>query len=139
MTKAQLINELLNNTFVMLKPSTTHGIGVFAIKNIPKGCTTIFSAEPGEWIEITMDEFYALPKAINELVENYCLFDNDTYYLPAKGFKELDLALFLNHSDTPNIASVKDGAWFIALREIIEGEELFVDYGMIVSISPKGV
>jgi SET domain-containing protein len=44
----------------------------------------------------------------------------------------MDLSLFINHSDTPNIRSVNDGDYFEALREIEAGEELFLDYGEIV-------
>ncbi|MFX9054095.1 SET domain-containing protein [Acinetobacter baumannii] len=44
----------------------------------------------------------------------------------------MDVSLFLNHSDTPNIISVNDGAYFKAIRTIQKGEELFVDYGTIV-------
>jgi len=36
--KQQLLDELINTTYVMLKPSPIAGIGVFAIRDIPKGC-----------------------------------------------------------------------------------------------------
>ena len=43
----------------------------------------------------------------------------------------MDLAFYLNHSDTPNMVSVDDGAYFEAVRDIANGEELFIDYGTI--------
>ena len=43
MTKGELLAELSNNTYVMLKPSLVEGIGVFAIQDIPKGCRNMFS------------------------------------------------------------------------------------------------
>jgi len=67
------------------------------------------------------------------MVENYCLYDEQmNYFVPEQGFKKMDLSLFINHSDEPNIISVNDGAYFETLREIKSGEELYLDYGEIV-------
>ena len=43
MPQTQLLRELQNQTYVRLKSSGVHGIGVFAIQHIPKGCRNIFS------------------------------------------------------------------------------------------------
>ena len=53
--------------------------------------------------------------------------------MPEYGFKMVDLVIYLNHADEPNIMSINDGEDFEALRDIHEGEELFVDYGEIVN------
>jgi SET domain-containing protein len=42
------------------------------------------------------------------------------------------MIVFLNHSDEPNLRSVNDGEYFESLRDILAGEELFIDYGSIV-------
>ncbi|MEI9956751.1 MAG: hypothetical protein WDM90_10725 [Ferruginibacter sp.] len=54
MTKAELLAELSNNTFVMLKPSPIEGVGVFAIRDIPKGCRAMFSKPNAndKWITV---------------------------------------------------------------------------------------
>lgn len=132
MTKENLLNELSNDTWVMIKPSGTHGIGVFAIRDIPKGCKEMFSKEMGEWTTVIRTDIDALPQHAKDIVENYCLYDDKNYFLPAQGFKVIDLSLFLNHADTPNIISVNGGEYFETVREIKKGEELFVDYGEIV-------
>jgi SET domain-containing protein len=134
MTKAELLAELSSNTYVMLKPSPIEGIGVFAIADIPKGCRTIFGKPDAadEWITITKKEIESLPAHIQFLVGNYCLYDAEHYFVPAHGFKKMDLALFINHADTPNIISINDGDYFEAIRDIKAGEELLVDYGEIV-------
>ncbi|MBL0357589.1 MAG: SET domain-containing protein [Chitinophagaceae bacterium] len=132
MTKEDLLNELATNTWVMIKPSGIHGIGVFAVRDIPAGCKEMFSKEMGEWTTVPRTEIEALPQHAKDIVENYCLYDEMNYFLPAKGFKAIDLSLFLNHADIPNIISVKDGEYFKAIRDITAGEELFVDYGEIV-------
>jgi SET domain-containing protein len=132
MTKETLLSELVKNTWVMIKPSSTHGIGVFAIKDIPCGCRDLFSREMGEWIDVPREEVDKLPKHAKDIVENYCLYDELNYFIPAQGFKTMDLSLFLNHADNPNIISINGGEYFEAIKEIKKGEELFIDYGEIV-------
>jgi SET domain-containing protein len=130
--KESLLRQLAQSTYVMIQPSPIHGIGVFAIQDIPKGTKNIFSEGVGEWIKITKAEVEALPLHSRALVENHCLFDEDHYFVPDYGFKLIDLVIYLNHSDTPNVVSVNEGEYFEALRDIKSGEELFVDYGTIV-------
>jgi SET domain-containing protein len=128
--KHKLLNELAS-TFAMLKASPLHGVGVFAIRNIRQNESKIFSSEIGEWVELSFEEVQNLSAEIQALIENYCLFDEKGYFVPAHGFKSIDLSLCLNHSDNPNLISVDDGAYFIATRDILNGEELTVDYGTI--------
>jgi len=132
MTKEALLKDLHQDTYVMIKPSPLHGIGVFAIRDIPKGTRNLFSQGVGEWIKLTIAEVEALPKHSRDLVENHCLFDEDYYYVPDYGFKLVDLVIYLNHSDTPNIISINEGEFFEAIRDITAGEELLLDYGTIV-------
>jgi len=132
MTKEALLKDLQNDTYVMIKPSPLHGIGVFAIRDIPKGTRTIFSQGVGEWIKLTISEVEALPKHSKDLVENHCLFDEDFYYVPDYGFKLVDLVIYLNHSDSPNVVSINDGEYFEAIIDIKAGVELLVDYGTLV-------
>jgi SET domain-containing protein len=134
MTKEELLQELSGNTWVMIKPSPIEGIGVFALRDIPRGCRDMFGKpdDPGEWMTILKNEVETLPAHVQFLVGNYCLYDDENYFVPAQGFKKMDLSLFLNHSDEPNIISVNDGDYFETTRDIKEGEELVIDYGEIV-------
>ncbi len=134
MTKEELLNELARNTWVMIKPSPIEGIGVFALQDIYKGCRSMFSrTEKDEvWINVLKTEVEKLPEHAKALIENYCLYDEENYFVPGYGFKKMDLVNFLNHSETPNIISINDGEFFEAIREIKKGEELVIDYGEIV-------
>jgi SET domain-containing protein len=134
MTREELLSELNNNTYVMLRPSPIEGIGVFAIRNIPKGCREMFSKPDvnDKWILLSKKEVETLPSHAQWMIGNYCLFDEENYFVPDYGFKKIDVCLFLNHSDSPNIISINDGEYFEALKDIQSGEELFVDYGEIV-------
>jgi len=132
MNKKELLLELMQNTYVMIKPSPVDGIGVFAIRNIPKGCRQLFSKGIGDWIKIPKEEVDALPAHSKILIETYCLFDTNNFYVPDYGFKIMDLVNFLNHSEEPNIISINDGEEFETIKDIKAGEELFVNYGDIV-------
>lgn len=134
MTKEELLQELNGNTWVMIKPSPIEGIGVFALRDIPEGCRNMFSKETAneKWLSISKKEIKKLPEHSKALIENYCLYDEENYFVPDYGFKKMDLVNFLNHADEPNIISINDGEFFEAIRAIEKGEELFIDYGQIV-------
>lgn len=127
-----LLRQLAADTWVALQPSPIHGIGVFAIRDIPKGCRSIFSEGVGEWVRLPIADVEKLPDHSRNLVETYCLYDDTDYFVPSYGFKLMDLVLYLNHGSTPNVRSVQDGAFFEALEDIKAGTELLVNYGEIV-------
>lgn len=132
MKKEQLLQELRNNTFVTIRTSPVAGIGVFALVDIKKGQRNIFSNDKSEWISLSREEVAQLPEHSRALIENFCLFDDENYFVPEYGFKMMDLVVYLNHSDKPNVVSIDEGNDFEALRDISAGEELFIDYGEIV-------
>ena len=134
MTKEELLQELSQEIFAMLKPSPVHGIGVFAVRDIPKGCRKIFSQNAGEWIKLPISDVDSLPDHSRNLVETYCLYDEENYFVPDYGFKIMDIVNYLNHSATPNIRSVNHGEYFEALDDIPAGSELLVNYEMIVEV-----
>lgn len=133
MTKDELLFELQHETYVALQPSARHGIGVFAICDIAKGCRHIFSKDSGEWIMLSMAEVAQLPEHARELIETYYLYDEEHYFIPAHGCKVMDMANYLNHSDTPNVISIMDGAFFETTRNIKKGEELVINYKEIIT------
>lgn len=134
MTKDQLLKELSQETYVALKPSPVHGIGVFAIADIPKGCRNLFSKNVGNWVKLPIADVEKLPQHSKNLIETYCLFDETDYYVPDYGFKVMDLVNYLNHSSTPNVISINDGEYFEALIDIPSGTELLINYGHIVEV-----
>ena len=88
--RQKLLNQLAYHTYIMLKPSPVQGIGVFAIRDIPKGQTKIFSEDQSEWIKIPKSEIEKLPTSSRFLVENHCLYDDGNYFVPEYGFKMID-------------------------------------------------
>lgn len=138
MTKEELLKELREETYVMLQPSPTHGVGVFAICDIPAGCRNIFSKNNGGWIKLSFEEVAELPGHSRDFIESYYLYDETHYFIPDHGCKIMDMASYLNHSSEPNLISVNDGAYFETTRPIRKGEELLIDYGTIVNNGVDG-
>ncbi len=132
MPHTTLLKQLRNQTYVMLQSSLVHGIGVFAIQPIPRGCRNIFSKDSGEWIKVPITEVETLPEHSRSLIETYCLFDEENYFVPESGFKTIDPVIYLNHSAQPNIISINDGEEFEALVDIAPGQELLVNYEHLV-------
>ena len=132
MSPSKLLEQLRAHTYIALQASPIHGIGVFAIQVIPKGCRDIFSKGIGEWIKLPIKEVEALPDHTRSLIETYCLFDEENYFVPDYGFKMIDPVIYLNHSSIPNIISLNDGEEFEALVDILPGQELLVNYGTLV-------
>lgn len=132
MPHTKLLLQLRLHTYIALKASPVHGIGVFAIQMIPKGCRNIFSKGGVDWIKIPITEVEKLPEHSRSLVETYCLFDEENYFVPDYGFNMIDPVIYLNHSSSPNIISINDGEEFEALADIAPGEELLIHYGQLV-------
>ena len=54
MTKAQILYQLKNDIYTRLAPMK-HGIGVVAIRHIPKGVDPFLGTEVDEWIPSRSD------------------------------------------------------------------------------------
>jgi hypothetical protein len=59
------------------------------------------------------------------LRERFCLKDIDGYHCPLS-FSCMSIGWLINHSDNPN--GKIDGDFFVAIQDILQGEELTVDY-----------
>jgi hypothetical protein len=120
----------LASTRVGLAPSPIHGIGVFALTDLPAGTADLF-APPVDWVPVPEADVHALPPAARRLVENHCLWDAGVYYVPPHGFRVVDVVTYLNHSTAPNLRQEGGGDRFVTTRDVAAGEELTVDYGSL--------
>lgn len=108
-----------------VRPSSIHGLGLFALEFIPAG-STVWRFTDGFDRTFTDADLQALPAAAREQVLFYC--DGD--YDPDTGVHTLsaDDARFTNHSDAPNTVNAPDGISTIAVRNIHPGEEITWSY-----------
>jgi hypothetical protein len=112
--------------YTRLQCSKIHGIGVFAIRYIPKG-TNIFSNDENEMVWIDETNIPNIDPALKKLYDDFCVIKNGKCGCP-KNFNMLTVGWYLNESkENPNVQCM-DNYDFIALRNIKKGEELTVDY-----------
>jgi hypothetical protein len=115
-------------SFTRLKPSPIHGIGVFAIREIPRG-TNIFKDDRSEMVWVDRTEIQRKGGEIRRLYEDFCVQDDGKYGCP-NGFNNLTVAWYINEPSEgtePNV-ECRDEYDFFAARDIEAGEELTVDY-----------
>lgn len=117
-----------------LRASSIHGIGVFAIRKIPKGTLiTNHTANHREQQTMVLVErdIAKLHPAVAKLVLSRTAWPEGSlqFIFPHPNTEQI-LQSFVNHSDEPNF---KDG---IALRDIEADEELVEDYRKLNSGRP---
>ncbi len=110
---------------------TTHGVGVIAIRLIPKGTDPLKNADPeGDVLKIPKAELdaYDAPEVAKDLVRDFCALQDGVYFVPNYGIDALTKNYYLNHSKEPNMITLDKGETFIAARDILPGEELTANY-----------
>ena len=130
MLREQLLKRVLRDCYCRLRPSKIHGLGVFAIRDIPKGRNpfeTLPKYDAVGYVRITDDELNALPPKLAGLVRALFVPTDGIMYVPNHGMNIIRLNCYLNHSTKPNMRT-RDGYNFIAIRKIMIDEELTVDY-----------
>lgn len=114
------------DTFVRLMRSQIHGIGVFAIRPIPKGASVFGDHYDEEIVEVPARVVARTRGVQRAFYDDFTVLDVSVYRCP-KSFNLLTPSWYLNHSDSPNVTLTR-GQRFIAARRIRAGEELVVDY-----------
>ena len=116
-----------------MRPSQLHGLGVFAVTDIPEGMVW-WSADLSDTITISREQFEALAASASSPATDALMSGIQEYsiYLGA-----LDLMVFIpdngryvNHSDDPNSGASVVGTELrsVALRDIAAGAEIVEDY-----------
>jgi SET domain-containing protein len=126
-TKKQLFEHLSQGVYCHLGVSAVHGIGVFAIRAIPKGVEPLRSLIRFDDIKFTHKEIKKLPPGVRREIKMFCYYDDEHVHIPRIGLNAANLSVYLNHSKTPNVKFKKNGE-LVSLRAIKKGEELLMDY-----------
>ena len=125
----QKIIDNLKNTYCRLKTSKLEGIGIFAIRDIPKNTNPFWGVKIQRWHKIKSSELKKLNKNVFKMVSDFFAVDeNDEFSIPECGLNGIDISFFLNTSNKPNIKTIDDGTNFITIKKIKKGEELTVSY-----------
>ncbi|NBW54796.1 MAG: SET domain-containing protein-lysine N-methyltransferase [Betaproteobacteria bacterium] len=126
-TQKKLLEHLQSEVYCKLGVSPVHGIGVFAVRPIPKGVYPLKSYLRIKEIDIPKKLIKDLPKGVRQQIDTFCYYDKKKVSIPTIGLNSFDLAVYLNHSKKPNLRFKKAGV-LVSLQDIAEGEELFIDY-----------
>jgi SET domain-containing protein len=132
----QTINKAMkqyphSNVYTRLGISKIHGIGVLAIRDIPKG-TKVFSEDKSKLVWFTAEELEldTLSPPLRQFYEDFCVLvikDGSKMYGCIENFTHLTIEWYLNHADNPNVYCDKNYD-FYTLTDIRAGEELTSSY-----------
>ena len=138
MTKRHLFESLKTKLFCRVKPSNIEGVGVFAIKNIPKGTKlfeTYFSnTDEGlyseKWYCYTTGEIDELEDGVKKLIYDYCENTEGEIAISSNMPRDIDggCIYLLNHSCFPNVKFTYPEGLYYTTRDIDKGEELCFNY-----------
>ncbi len=125
-----LVRDLEENVYCRLRPSKVHGVGIFAIRDIPKGKDPFKSFLPYKFVAVPAASVFDNPHidpAVKEFASDMYSVMKGKLYLYKGGMNGIDISFFLNHSKKPNLTVRKGGEAFVTARKIKKGEELFSD------------
>ena len=135
MSKRKLLKNL-EKVYCRLQPSAHHGVGVFAIRPIPKGINPFELPIPPDLVNLTDADVRPLPPGIKQMIRQYAVKQDGYYVISALGFNMLELEYFVNHSDSPNLTFDDDQGCYHTARPIKKGEELTGDYNRYAPAMP---
>ncbi len=129
MDKKMKILRNLKNTYCRLRYSRLHGVGVFAVRDIPANVNPFSGVRKQKWHEFTATELKELDSEVIRMIEDFFVIEKDGgVFIPEYGLNGMDMSFFVNDSGKPNMKTVNNGITFITLRKIRKGEELTVSY-----------
>jgi SET domain-containing protein len=125
--KEKLYEHLLGEVYCKLGVSKLHGIGVFAMRDIPKGTQPLNSMVSKKEIKFSRIELKKVPSSVRKHLASFCLVEKGRVFAPEIGMNAVNVSIYLNHSKTPNLRFNKKDI-LEATRDIERHEELTIDY-----------
>ena len=127
MERKKIARHLAEEVHCRIGVSALHGVGVIAVRRIPKGTRVLRSTLSTRDIRVPKSDLKTLPIATRRLLEAFCEQDRWSLWLPRAGMNTFSLYQYLNHSKNPNVMLLKPGH-YRSTRAIGAGEELTLDY-----------
>tara|TARA_Y100000389_G_scaffold174629_1_gene184731 strand:+ start:689 stop:1081 length:393 start_codon:yes stop_codon:yes gene_type:complete len=120
----------VDSVYVRLQPSKIHGVGVFAIKMIPKNFTIFKST--CLYTKTPISSLDKLSEPEKSYYLDFFVQEDNFIYLPSIPVQSIDISFFLNHDSTfPNVKYDYDLDSFVTLMPIPVGTELVYDYSSV--------
>jgi SET domain-containing protein len=136
--KKRLIKHLKNDIYCRLGVSKISGIGVMAIKDIPKGVDPFktlskYNKEIDNIITLNKKDVKNLDENVVKILHDFFGSEKRKQYdVLASGPNNINISFYMNHSDDQNIDIYDDPSSeyfsFVSNRLIKKGEELTINY-----------
>jgi len=127
-SKKELI-EKIRNTYCRLRQSKVHGVGVIAIRDIPKGVNPFKGERKEHWVKLNMKSFDKKNKPLIDMLDAFYVIEkNGDVWVNDFGLGSMNISHYMNTSKNPNTKTTDDGTTFITTRKIKKGEEILTDY-----------
>lgn len=127
----KLIEYLMNHIFTEIRPSTVHGVGTFACKDIKKG-EMLFKPWPNDTqiFEINRTHFNLLPDYVQRLILKDIgnIPKNDIVKVKLYKDSYFNIANPMAFCNTKESNGNIDSLTSIAKKDIKKGEEIFGNY-----------
>ncbi len=131
LTETDVLNHLRAEVYVRIRQSPQHGVGIFAIRDIPVGVDPFQSKRLGlSFVWCSVEKLRAdpqIPAEVAQYVLDMCIRKDGMVRLPSCGMNGIMPRYYLNHGDEPNVRIGDDGD-FETIRAISAGEELVSNY-----------
>jgi SET domain-containing protein len=123
MSTVDVVDFLNSIVKTRIAPSPIHGVGLFAIRDIPKGMKFFADHMPRPYRLSAANQSKLFPEVRALLMERWPrMVDGEAF-----GYPDTYIQGYMNHADDPNYDLTLD----VALRDIKAGEEITEDYRLI--------
>lgn len=142
---ASVLDNTLHDVYCRLSV-TEHGVGVRAVRPIPRGTDPFRTVSPvHDIVWVTKAELEGAHPGVRAMVNDYLVGEDGSVPMTRNGLNSITIDFFLNHnSRDPNMEVVPCGdahtyASFRASRDIRAGEELTFNYEEMGGELPAGM
>lgn len=125
--KKRLHEHLKKEVYCKLGVSKIHGVGVFALRDFPKGTLPLRSMVTHKEKKFSRAELKDIPGSVRKHLSDFCLVEGGRIYVPQIGMNAVNLSVYLNHSKTPNLFFNAEDE-LEALYDVKRGDEMTIDY-----------
>ena len=135
MLKNKLIKHLENDIYCRIGVSKISGVGVIAIRDIPKGVDPFktLSKEDENVIELDKDDIKKVDPNVKKIISDFFGNSNSKRFdILASGPNNINVSFYMNHSDKPNIDIIEKSnsnyMGFVTNKNIKKGDEITINY-----------
>jgi SET domain-containing protein len=130
----KLIDHLKNDIYCRIGVSSINGVGVIAIKDIPKGTNPFKNLSNKKETIITLydNNLQEIDSNVVKLVKDFFGATGGSCHVLYEGPNFMNISCYMNHSTKPNVDIIPNNEYeyctFITNAFIRKGEELTINY-----------